>query len=301
MKKILITGGTGLVGSSFPNGIKTSSKELDLLNYNHSYEFIKNINPDSIIHCSAMVGGLYKNMNNPAEFFDKNISMNSNILKIAKNLKIKQFIGFLSTCIFPDNLNKPFEEDDLHLGPPHNSNYGYAYAKRMFDVQVKAYNEQFGLNYFNVIPTNVYGINDNFNLESSHVIPGLIHKVYLAKKNKTDLIVWGSGIAKREFIFSEDLSKICLELLEKYNDNSPIIVSSSQEISIKDLVDLIVDISNFKGGVIFDKTKSDGQITKNTNNTKLKTILPEFQFTPIEIGLEKTINWFYNNYERARK
>ena len=301
MDRLLITGGSGLVGSSFPIGKKTSSKELNLLDYKESYDFIKTFNPNAIIHCAALVGGLYKNMNHPADFFDNNITINSNLLKIAKELNIKKLIGFLSTCIFPDNLNKPLEENDLHLGPPHISNYGYAYAKRMFDVQVKAYNEQFGLNYFNIIPTNIYGLNDNFHLESSHVIPGLIHKVYLAKKNKTDLIVWGSGIAKREFIFSEDLSKICLELLEKYNDNSPIIVSSSQEISIKDLVDLIVDISNFKGGVIFDKTKSDGQIIKNTNNTKLKTILPEFQFTPIEIGLEKTINWFYNNYERARK
>jgi len=301
MKKILITGGTGLVGSSFPDGIKTSSKELDLLNYNHSYEFIKNINPDSIIHCSAMVGGLYQNMNNPAEFFDKNISINSNILKIAKNLKIKQFIGFLSTCIFPDNLNKPFEEENLHLGPPHNSNYGYAYAKRMLDIQVKAYNEQFGLNYFNVIPTNVYGINDNFNLESSHVVPALIHKVYLAIKNNQDLVVYGSGIAKREFIFSEDLSKICLLLLEKYKDKDSIIISPSKQVTIKELVELIVNISNFRGKVIFDETKSDGQLIKNTNNKKLRSILPDFKFTPIEIGLEKTINWFFENYERARK
>ena len=301
MKKILITGGSGLVGSSFQIGKKTSSTELNLLDYNQSHKFINKFNPNAIIHCAALVGGLYKNMNYPADFFDNNIKINSNLLRIAKELHIKRLIGFLSTCIFPDNLNKPLEESDLHLGPPHNSNYGYAYAKRMFDVQVKAYNEQFDLNYFNIIPTNVYGLNDNFNLQSSHVVPALIHKVYLAKKNKSDLIVWGSGIAKREFIFSEDLSKICLELLEKYNENSPVIVSPSEEISIKDLVDLIVNISNFKGKVVFDKTKSDGQLVKNTNNAKLKTILPKFNFTPIEIGLEKTINWFYNNYERARK
>lgn len=171
----------------------------------------------------------------------------------------------------------------------------------MFDVQVKAYNEQFGLNYFNIIPTNVYGLNDNFNFQSSHVVPGLIHKVYKAQKNKSDLVVWGSGVAKREFIFAEDLSNICLELLENYNGNSPVIVSPSEEISIKDLVDLIVNISNFKGRVIFDKSKSDGQLVKNTNNAKLKSILPEVKFTPIEIGLEKTIKWFYNNYDRVRK
>jgi len=301
MNKLLITGGSGLVGSNFSIGKKVSSKELDLLDYDQSYDFIKNFNPDSIIHCAALVGGLYKNMENNADFFDQNIKINSNLLNISKSLRVKKLVGFLSTCIFPDNLKKPLEESDLHLGPPHSSNYGYAYAKRMFDVQVRAYNQQFDLDYFNIIPTNVYGINDNFNLQSSHVVPGLIHKVYAANKNKSDLIVWGSGVAKREFIFAEDLSNICLELLKNYSGNSPIIVSPSQEISIKDLVDLIVSISNFKGRVIFDKTKSDGQLVKNTNNAKLKSILPQVKFTPIEIGLEKTIKWFYANYEKVKK
>lgn len=301
MDRLLITGGSGLVGSNFSTGKKVSSKELNLLDYNQSHHYIKNFKPNTIIHCAAMVGGLYKNIDYPAHFFDNNIKINSNILNISKDLSVDKLIGFLSTCIFPDSLNKPLEESDLHLGPPHNSNYGYAYAKRMFDVQVKAYNEQFGLNYFNIIPTNVYGLNDNFNFQSSHVVPGLIHKVYKAQKNKSDLVVWGSGVAKREFIFAEDLSNICLELLENYNGNSPVIVSPSEEISIKDLVDLIVNISNFKGRVIFDKSKSDGQLVKNTNNAKLKSILPEVKFTPIEIGLEKTIKWFYNNYDRVRK
>ena len=171
----------------------------------------------------------------------------------------------------------------------------------MFDVQVKSYNEQFNLNYFNIIPTNVYGLNDNFNLQSSHVVPGLIHKVYNAQRNGTDLIVWGSGIAKREFIFAKDLSNITLQLLDKYEGTDPIIVSPSEEISIKDLVDLIVQISNFKGNVIFDKTKSDGQLVKNTNNDRLMSILPNIKFTPIEEGLKETIDWFFSNYEKIRK
>jgi GDP-L-fucose synthase len=301
MKKILITGGSGLVGSNFQCGEKVSSKKLNLLNYDSSNAFIKDFDPECIIHCAAMVGGLYKNMARNAEFFDKNIKINSNLLNISKDLGVKKLIGFLSTCIFPDGLNKPLEETDLHLGPPHNSNYGYAYAKRMFDVQVKSYNEQFNLNYFNIIPTNVYGLNDNFNLQSSHVVPGLIHKVYNAQRDGTDLIVWGSGIAKREFIFAKDLSNITLKLLDKYEGTEPIIVSPSEEISIKDLVDLIVQISNFKGNVIFDKTKSDGQLVKNTNNDRLMSILPNIKFTPIEEGLKETIEWFFSNYEKIRK
>ena len=175
--KLAITGGKGLVGSSFEEGQKFDSNDLNLLEYKSSYNQINQLKPDAIIHCAAKVGGLYSNMQNPADFFDQNIIINSNILKIAKNTNVNKFIGFLSTCIFPDNLGKAYHEDDLHLGPPHDSNFAYAYAKRMLDVQVRAYNNQYGLKYFNVIPTNIYGPNDNFNIENGHVIPGLIHKV----------------------------------------------------------------------------------------------------------------------------
>lgn len=300
--KIVITGGSGLVGSAFKNANKFNSKNLNLFNYEKSFNKIKASKPGAVIHCAAKVGGLYNNMKYPADFFDENISINTNILKISKNLGIKKFIGFLSTCIFPDDIGRPYKESDLHFGPPHHSNFAYAYAKRMLDIQVRSYNQQFGLNYFNVIPTNIYGPNDNFNIENGHVIPALIHKVYLAKKNNTPLVVYGSGIAIREFIFSKDLSTICLKLLDQYDRNDPIIISNSkEEISIKDVVDLIVEISNFKGKVIFDKTKSDGQLIKKTNNSKLESVIGNYNYTPIEKGLSETINWFFNNYEMARK
>jgi GDP-L-fucose synthase len=302
MKKI-ITGGLGLVGSAFDSqSIKLSSKDLNLLHFDDSKQQIKSFNPDAIIHCAAKVGGLYGNIKYPADFFDENILLNSNILKISKDLEIKNFIGFLSTCIFPDNLGKEYSEEDLHKGPPHDSNFAYAYAKRMLDIQVRAYNTQYGLNYFNIIPTNIYGPNDNFNIENGHVIPGLIHKLWNAKQNNTPLIVFGSGIAVREFIFSSDVAKICTILLENYDDVSPIIISNSQEeFTIKQIVEMIVEISNFKGEVIFDTSKSDGQLVKKTDNSKLLSIIGDFQFTSMEVGLKKTIEWFFNNYERARK
>jgi GDP-L-fucose synthase len=302
MSKILITGGSGLVGSSFESGIKLSSKELNLLDYNQSLEVIKQSKPKSIIHCAAVVGGLYNNMSNPAIFFDNNIAINSNILKISKIIGVKKFIGFLSTCIFPDQLGRPLIEDDLHLGPPHKSNFAYAYAKRMLDVQVESYNQQYNTEYFNVIPTNIYGPNDNFNIENGHVIPALIHKTYLAKKNNKPLVIYGSGIAKREFIFSKDLSKICTQLMECYNSSKPIIISNSEEeISIKKIVDIITNIFQFDGEIIYDKTKSDGQLRKNTDNSRLKSVIKDLNFTSIENGLKITIDWFVNNYEKARK
>lgn len=301
--KYLVTGGTGLVGSAFDsNSFKLGSKDLNLFNYDQSFEKVKSLEVNAVIHCAAKVGGLYNNMKYPATFYEENIIINSNILKISKELKIQKFIGFLSTCIFPDNMGKRYTENDLHQGPPHNSNFAYAHAKRMLDVQIRAYNQQYNLNYFNVVPTNIYGPNDNFNIEEGHVIPALIHKALNAKKNKTPLIVYGSGVAVREFIFSEDLAKICLELLQKYDGDSPIIISNSQEqISIKEVVEMIVEILNFKGKIIYDKTKSDGQLIKNTDNSKLKSIIGNFKFTPIEDGLTKTISWFCENYNRARK
>lgn len=302
MNELLITGGSGLVGSSFKSGIKLSSKELNLLDYNDSLKVVEQSNPESIIHCAAVVGGLYNNMANPAIFFDNNMLINSNILKISKTLGIKKFVGFLSTCIFPDQLGRPLKENDLHLGPPHRSNYAYAYAKRMLDVQVEAYNQQYETKYFNVIPTNIYGPNDNFNIQNGHVIPALIHKTYLAKKENKPLVVYGSGIAQREFIFSEDLSSICLQLLNSYDGIKPIIISNSdEEVSIKKIVGIITNIFQFDGEIIYDKTKSDGQLKKNTDNSRLKSIIKNPNFTSIEDGLKITIDWFIANYEKARK
>ena len=230
-----------------------------------------------------------------------NIMINTNVIESARKSNVKNLVCFLSTCVFPDNVSYPLTEDKIHLGEPHFSNYPYAYAKRMADVQIRAYREQYGLNYTSVIPTNIYGPNDNFSLEHGHVMPMLIHKLYLAKKNNSDFTVWGSGKPLREFIFSKDVARLSEWAVENYNESEPIIFSPSQEISIIDLVDLLVKEFNFKGKVIFDDTKPDGQFRKPSDNSKLKSYLPDFKFTPIEEGVKETINWFIQNYENVRK
>jgi GDP-L-fucose synthase len=171
----------------------------------------------------------------------------------------------------------------------------------MLDIQLKSYREQYGLNYVSVIPTNIYGPNDNFSIENGHVLPSLIHKLYLAIKNKTDFVVWGTGNPKREFIFSEDVASLTRWVLENYNEEDPLILSTSTEISIKDVVDILVQEFNYKGKIIFDSSKPDGQLRKPSDNSKLKSYLPELKFTNIEVGLKKTIKWFIENYENARK
>ena len=300
MKKILVTGGNGLVGSSIISDIKIG-KEYDLRNPDETNKMFDYYKPTHVIHCAGKVGGVGGNMNYKGEYFYDNIMINTNVIEGARKSGVEKLVSFLSTCVFPDNVQYPLTESKIHLGEPHSSNYPYAYAKRMADIQIRAYREQYGLNYVSVIPTNIYGPNDNFSLTHGHVMPMLIHKLYLAQQNNTDFIVWGSGKPLREFIYSKDVSLLSEWAVNDYNDPEPIIFSTSYEISIMDLVDLLVKEFNFKGKVVFDKSKPDGQYRKPSDNSKLKTYLPDFKFTTIEDGVKETVNWFIKNYGISRK
>ena len=301
--KILITGGSGLVGSQFVGDeyIKPTSKDFNLIDSTQVNNMLLNKDINSLIHCAAKVGGLGSNMNYKGEFFYQNIMMNTNVIESARINGVENLLVFLSTCVFPDNVEYPLTESKIHLGPPHFSNDAYAYSKRMADVQVRSYKEQYGLNYKCVIPTNIYGINDNFNLENGHVIPSLIHKCYLAKENNTEFKVWGSGKPLREFISNKDVAELSKWILNNYTESEPIILSTSEEVSIRDVVDIIVEIMNFKGKVIFDDSKPDGQFRKPSDNSKIKSYLPNFKFTPLYDGLKETIEWFEKNYNLIRK
>ena len=300
MRKLLVTGGNGLVGSSITSDVKIG-KQYDLRNVEETNKMFDYYKPTHVIHCAGKVGGVSANMDYKGEFFYDNIMINTNIIESCRLHNVKKLVSFLSTCIFPDNIEYPITEKKIHLGEPHFSNYPYAYAKRMADIQIRAYREQYGLNYVSVIPTNIYGPNDNFSLNSGHVIPMLLHKMYNAQRDNTDFVVWGSGTPLREFVYSKDVAKLSEWALDNYDECEPIIFSNSVEISIMDLVDLLVKEFNFKGKVIFDNSKPDGQFRKPSDNSKLKSYLPNFEFTPIEQGLKETINWFIENYEKTRK
>ena len=299
--KRLVTGGTGLVGSIIEAEIKLGSRDADLRKWLEVENIFKIHKPTHVIHCAGRVGGLGGNLTAKGEYYYDNIMINTNVLEACRIYNVQKVVSFLSTCIFPDAIEYPLTEKKIHLGAPHWSNYGYAYAKRMLDVQTAVYRDQYNVNFVSVIPTNIYGPNDNFNLENGHVIPSLIHKCYLAKKNNTEFKVWGSGKPLREFIYSKDIGKLTNWVLDNYDESEPIIFSTSQEISIKDLVTLIVDAMNFKGKVIFDITKPEGQFRKPADNSKLKSYLPEFEFTTIEDGIKETVDWFCKNIESARK
>lgn len=298
---MLVTGGRGLVGSSLSGDMNRVGSEFDLRDKTVTDKLFSDLSPKNVIHCAARVGGLGGNMNHKGEFFYDNIMMNTNVIESCRVHNVKKLVCFLSTCVFPNDVEYPLTEKKIHLGPPHSTNDSYSYAKRMADIQIRAYREQYGLNYVSVIPTNIYGPNDNFDLANGHVVPSLIHKCYLAKKNNTPFKIWGSGKPLREFIFSKDVGRLTKWVLENYEEEEPIIFSTSKEVSIKDVVDLIVKHMSFNGEVIWESDKPDGQFRKPSDNSKLLSYLPDFKFTSLDDGLKETIDWFISNYENCRK
>lgn len=308
---ILVTGGNGLVGSALKeikneykyNFIFLSSNDCDLTNYTSTYNFFKYCKPDYVIHLAANVGGLYKNMEQKVEMLEKNILINFNVVKCSHEFKIKKLISCLSTCIFPDNISYPINEYMLHDGKPHDSNFAYAYTKRMLDIHSRVYREQYGDNFICIIPTNIYGKHDNYNLDDAHVIPSLIHKCFLAKKNNEQFIIKGSGTSLRQFIYSTDLAKLIMLCLEKYDktDNIILSVSEKDEVSIEFIAREIANIFDYNENIFFDKTYSDGQYKKTVDNSKLLDLFENFEFTDIKKGLNESVKWFIENYDNCRK
>jgi GDP-L-fucose synthase len=304
--KVLVTGGTGMVGSSFKRVntehelILLSTKDCNLKDYEKTNEIIKYYKPDAIIHLAAKVAGLQENTLKVSDFFYENILINTNVLESAKNNNVKKLVSLLSTCVYPDKVSYPLTEEQFHSGEPHQSNFGYAYAKRMLEVHTRAIRKQYKLKYITAIPNNLYGENDNFDLENSHVIPGIIRKIYESKVNNTVPVFWGSGKTLREFTYAEDISRALLFLLENYDDSSPINIGKTGEIEIKKLVEKISSILGYNKKVFWDKDKPEGQFRKPSSNEKFLSINREFKYTSLDEGLEKTCRWFEEKYPNVR-
>ncbi|KAK7134058.1 hypothetical protein R3I94_015800 [Phoxinus phoxinus] len=313
--RVLVTGGSGLVGRAIERVVKEgegregeewiflSSKDANLMSAEETRSVFQKHRPTHVIHLAAMVGGLFRNMRQNLDFWRNNVFINDNVLQTAHEFGVVKVVSCLSTCIFPDKTTYPIDETMIHNGPPHESNFGYAYAKRMIDVHNRACCQQYGRRYTAVIPTNVFGPHDNFNIEDGHVLPGLIHKTYMAKKEGKALQVWGSGRPLRQFIYSLDLARLFLWVLRDYDEVEPIILSVGEEdeLSIKDAVNAVVEGMEFKGDVIYDTSKADGQFKKTASNAKLRKYLPDFKFTPFKAAMKETCDWFEANYDIARK
>mmetsp|Transcript_3666 Transcript_3666/g.6884 ORF Transcript_3666/g.6884 Transcript_3666/m.6884 type:complete len:318 (-) Transcript_3666:159-1112(-) len=313
---VLVTGGSGLVGQAIKEYVEDdqnalpgetwvflSSKDGDLRSRQDTEAIFEKYKPTHVIHLAAKVGGLFANMSQKVEFFRENILINDNVMECCRIYKVEKLVSMLSTCVFPDKTTYPIDETMLHDGPPHPSNEGYAYAKRLIDTMNRAYAEEYKCNFTSIIPTNIYGKNDNFSIKNGHVIPGLIHKCYLAKQENKPFVIWGSGTPLRQFVYSRDLAELTVWVMREYNEPDPITLSVDEEdeVSIKDVAMAVVKAMKFEGPVEFDTSKADGQFKKTAGNKKLRSYRPDYKFTSIDEGIQKAVDWFVENYESCRK
>lgn len=307
-KKILVTGSEGLVGSAI---YKIDKKENDtwiyvsrdyggdLRNKDNVDLIFKTYKPDYVIHTAAKVGGIGGNEACHGSFFYDNILMNTYIIDAAMRYKVKKLLVFSSVCVFPDNLSV-LQEDRMHDGPAYTSNFAYAYAKRMVDVQIQAYKKQYDVkNYCSVIPGNIFGKHDWYNIQNGHVIPSLIHKLYLAKQNNTPFEIWGDGQSLREFLYVDDVARILVNLLELDTLPDRLIISGDTQYSIRDIVNMLVKVSNFSGEVRYDTSKPNGQRSRQSDLSRL-TSLFDMKYTPIEEAIKISWDWFVSNYPNVR-
>jgi len=303
--KVLVTGGTGMVGKAvqevLPEAFFVGSDSYNLKDFTNVRDMFVDIAPDYVIHLAAKVGGVNANSTFLGDFYYDNITINSNVLECAKNARVKKVVSLLSTCIYPDKVKYPLTEDQIHCGPPHVSNYAYAYAKRMLDIQSRAYRDQYGCNFITAVPNNLFGEFDNFHLEESHLIPALIRKIYEAKIKNSDVTLWGDGSPLREFTYSKDVAKILAFLLKNYNEPEPINIGHTKEYSVLELAKKVSNILEFSGNIIWNTDKPSGQHKKPSSNQKLLNLgWREEEYTDLNLALNNTCCWFLDNYPNIR-
>ena len=242
-----------------PDAVFVSSRDFDLRQLSQVETMMAMHSPDQIIHLAARVGGIKANMEQLGQFYIDNILINTNVLEAARKRGVNKIVSLLSTCIYPDKVVYPLTEEKIHLGPPHQSNYAYAHAKRMLDVQSRAYREQYGCNFITAVPNNLFGENDNYDLNDSHVMPALMHKMYNAKQKEESVVLWGDGTPLREFTYSHDVANILLFLLEHYDSPDPINIGNTGEHTISSIAQKIAIAMEYDNSIIWDTDKPAGQ------------------------------------------
>ena len=323
-KKILITGGAGFLGSHICDYLDSQSikiesydgncqpkpgtaytfrsEQIDLTNLEQANWIVKKIKPDLIIHLAAVVGGIGANQKNPGTYYYKNLMMGTNIIEAAKTFKTPKILLVGTICSYPKFTPAPFKEMDLWNGYPEETNAPYGIAKKALLVQAEAYKKEFGLNYTYVMPVNLYGPRDNFDLDTSHVIPALIRKCADARRyKKTTIECWGTGTPTREFLFVKDAAEAIIKAASFYEGTEPVNIGSGQEISIKDLVDKIARIAKYSGDITWNDTKPDGQPKRCLDTTKAQAKFGFTARTTLDEGLHDTIKWYEHTYLNSQE
>ncbi|CAN7690436.1 GDP-L-fucose synthase [Paenibacillus sp. LjRoot153] len=303
-EKIFIAGHRGLVGSAilrnlenqgYSNLLYRASSEMDLRNQQEVLEFFKSEEPEFVFLAAAKVGGIIANNTYPADFIRDNLMIQNNIIDASYKFGVKKLLFLGSTCIYPKFAPQPMKEEYLLTGELEPTNEPYAIAKIAGIKMCQSYNRQYGTKYISVMPTNLYGPYDNFDLETSHVMPALIRKFHEAKENESSFVeVWGTGNPKREFLYVDELADACVFIMNHYEENEIVNIGVGEDISIGDLARLIKDIVGFKGAIRFDSSKPDGTPRKLVDVTKLNKLGWKAE-TSLEQGIKQAYKWFMDN------
>ena len=302
---ILVTGGTGFLGSHLRRALERrgyrdvetfSSSDYDITREEEVLAMLADLEPEVIIHLAAVVGGIGANRKHPGSFFFKNLMMGALLMEHARRRGVRRFLSVGTICSYPKHTEVPFREADVWLGYPEETNAPYGLAKKMLLVQSEAYRQEYGFDAVNVLLVNLYGPGDNFDPESSHVIPALIRKcVEAAERRAPEVVVWGTGSATREFLYVEDAAQALVTAVERLEGSEPVNIGSGREISIRDLATRIAELSGYEGRLVWDASRPDGQPRRCLDVSRAKERLGWHATTPFEEGLRRTIEWFRAN------
>ena len=301
-KRILVTGGGGFLGKRVVDKLRAESpssifiprrSEYDLVEQKNVARVYEDARPDIVVHIAAEVGGIGANRANPGRFFYNNLMMSTQLMEYGRRFGVEKFVAIGTICAYPKFTPIPFKEENLWDGYPEETNAPYGMAKKMLLVQAQAYRQQYGFNAIYLLPVNLYGPEDNFDPETSHVIPAMIKKcVDAVNKNSSEIVLWGTGTPSREFLYVDDAAQAIALATERYNGADPVNIGSGMEITIKDLAQLIAKLTNFKGRLVWDPAQPDGQPRRALDVSKVETFFGFRARTPFEEGLRRTINWY---------
>lgn len=308
-KNILVTGGTAVAGSAlkaihkeeFPGREFTfiGSRDCNLLDRNETVAFVDRLKPDAIIHLAAISGGIGLSIKHPASMLRDNVLLNFNVLEAARICGVQKTVMTLTTGMYPPDAPLPLKEEYIHNGPPHSSNYGSSFAKRLVEPAIKGYREEYGMNVIGLVPNGIFGENDNFNENDAPMVPTLIRRFYENRNTDNPIELWGDGSPLREYTYAKDVARAFVWCLDNYDDAQLLHTGTTEELTVKDMALLIAEFTGVDSNrIVFDTSKPNGIYRKNSDNSRFVG-LSHFRYTPFREGLQNTVRWFCDMKEKS--